>query len=265
MTTLANCATLQATGSSVCSCLQAVEADPPANTVQRQRWKNCTNDTTILEYEPFSPSASEQLRLTQNAYDVVAIDGTRTRYHTNGTVLALRFDLTIDSVLVPSPYLYSTWTEYTSTTNGWAALFSFFTGSEAAADFAKVRVYANGTRWWYYPTLSNSATPAQKALYIDQLETNGTVNTVRRIYYFNGTVSLETWVWASGSYTKTVNSFYVPPSSIYVPFEDRTNSFSGDAEAAALPAGWIKRIFNLGATNSSIFFYPPDPAVTMAN
>lgn len=52
------------------------------------------------------------------------------------------------------------------------------------------------------------------------------------------------------------------PKTIFVPYEDRTGSYVGppsDPDIATMPAGYVKRIYNLLPTNSSIFFYAPDP------
>lgn len=48
-----------------------------------------------------------------------------------------------------------------------------------------------------------------------------------------------------------------------MPYEERTNDYSGgdDPEAVALPAGWTKRIYKLPPQNTSVFFYPPNPAL----
>ena len=87
-------------------------------------------------------------------------------------------------------------------------------------------------------------------------------------YYYNGTVSQEQWAWSSAntSYTVTILMQPVPPASIFIPYQDRDNTYNGtganaDPDTASLPNGWIKRIYNLPPTNTSVFFYAPDPSL----
>jgi hypothetical protein len=47
------------TGSSTfCNCLQKVDPLVNAEAKQKQRWRNCTNGTTLLEYQEYSTGAS---------------------------------------------------------------------------------------------------------------------------------------------------------------------------------------------------------------
>lgn len=89
---------------------------PPADTIspdQRQRWRNCTNGTVLIEYEPMTTLAADatQSQLEKFAWsidkDEIYNNGTRLRTFRNGSVAFLGYDLSVTNVVSPTTYNFS--------------------------------------------------------------------------------------------------------------------------------------------------------------
>lgn len=163
--------------------------------------------------------------------DEIYPNGTRTRYYTNGTITFLNFDQSVETTVTPPSYIFSLWKDYPYEVNADASQLSedgkvfnkAFDDKNTAEDkglYYSVRLFDNGTIWWFLKQCKNDAadlpngnivkcavSPAtdpvtydqrKEALQIRWYQTTGsTLNNTRVVYYTNGTVNRETWTWGT--------------------------------------------------------------------
>ena len=263
-----------------CFCTQLV----PNLIQQRHRWRNCTNGTSILEYEFYDidqiaePTVlQQQFNALQINKDIVYTNGTRTRFYYNGTVTYLKLDKSLDNVITPPSYLFYKWQDYDSTAATWNTKFSALNGNEDKTKYYQIRVFDNDTVWWYWRqcntdgsidtsfeiscgTAGDAETIKALNLQIDWYETQGTAfNGTRTVYATNGTVTKETWSYATvngaTTLTRTVNAILVPsPYGLFVAYSETSRPAN-----QVYPSIWAynTEIYTLKTytVNSSAFYY----------
>lgn len=163
---------------------------------QKYKYKNCTNGTSLVLYEPRTANDSQRAQSMAIDYDEIYSNGTRSRYFVNGTVGYYLFDQTFSTYVRQPPSIFSKWTTVVRSD----VLFRTYFEKSANYDdwqlYRMIKMFDNGTTFWYrempdvndilLPTASEAETLAK---HVTWYETQGKNYMLRVNYYWNGTVA----------------------------------------------------------------------------